>query len=479
MRMSKETVQRFWDKVALGILVLVAVFIYIWAGFWHDFNIDEQEHLQASYLVSQGLVPYRDFFEHHHPLLWYLFTPFVLVWENSADVLYVTRVFMLVVAGGTAYYLYKTCRFVGCSADVALVSVVIWLCFPVVRGTGCEFRPDNIMIMFFMAGTAYFFQYLTEKHAKVLAVSFGLYFFSLLCLQKAIFLLVPVGAICLWLLWRREIVWRDFFMALVFPVMAAGGLAGLSFYGGYLKDYWELNWLLNLKIDIASAISDDLLYVFGAGALVALGLLFCLKNLSMRIICFLYLMMAAQMLIYRPWYAQYLLIYYPLLAIVFAMGVFYLWRWKCHFILYYLAAVGIGLQAYQMSEARENLVFKIKTVRNLYQFVLDNTDEDDLIIGDLGVFTGDMRRSALGYYWFSIGHMAALDAHYFQRRELPNLNLVMKVRRPKMIANGFWRDCSLGEIFLPNLDCKFWNTLDREYLREHYEDKGIVFVRKD
>ena len=33
--------------------------------------IDEFEHLRASYLITLGFTPYTDFFEHHHPFLWW------------------------------------------------------------------------------------------------------------------------------------------------------------------------------------------------------------------------------------------------------------------------------------------------------------------------------------------------------------------------------------------------------------------------
>ncbi len=42
----------------------------------HPLNWDEVEFFRATDWVRQGLVPYRDFFEHHTPLQWYLFAPF-------------------------------------------------------------------------------------------------------------------------------------------------------------------------------------------------------------------------------------------------------------------------------------------------------------------------------------------------------------------------------------------------------------------
>jgi hypothetical protein len=44
-------------------------------GWLHPLNFDEIEFFRATDWVRQGLVPYRDFWEHHTPLQWYLFAP--------------------------------------------------------------------------------------------------------------------------------------------------------------------------------------------------------------------------------------------------------------------------------------------------------------------------------------------------------------------------------------------------------------------
>jgi len=41
----------------------------------HPLNWDEIEYFRATDWVRQGLVPYRDFFEHHTPLQWFVFAP--------------------------------------------------------------------------------------------------------------------------------------------------------------------------------------------------------------------------------------------------------------------------------------------------------------------------------------------------------------------------------------------------------------------
>ena len=36
---------------------------------------DEVEHASAAWQMSQGLLPYNDFFQHHSPVLWIILSP--------------------------------------------------------------------------------------------------------------------------------------------------------------------------------------------------------------------------------------------------------------------------------------------------------------------------------------------------------------------------------------------------------------------
>ncbi|MBR1824994.1 MAG: hypothetical protein IJ770_00205, partial [Alphaproteobacteria bacterium] len=69
----------------LSIFLLADLFVVLLSFAFQDPVItDSMEHLRASYLVSLGDVPYRDFFEHHHPLLWYAFAPIAAVLPHNA-----------------------------------------------------------------------------------------------------------------------------------------------------------------------------------------------------------------------------------------------------------------------------------------------------------------------------------------------------------------------------------------------------------
>ena len=95
------------EKVLLVYLVILAFFILGTAIYSGVLILDDVEHIHASWLVWQGKVPYRDFFEHHHALLWYLFAPITAVFYNQAIIVYVAKFLTLIVSVLTFYYFYK------------------------------------------------------------------------------------------------------------------------------------------------------------------------------------------------------------------------------------------------------------------------------------------------------------------------------------------------------------------------------------
>ena len=64
--MKEKTLTRLlWFFLAINI-------IYLFASIFVSRRAvgDDLEHIHASWLVWQGYIPYTDYFEHHHPLMW-------------------------------------------------------------------------------------------------------------------------------------------------------------------------------------------------------------------------------------------------------------------------------------------------------------------------------------------------------------------------------------------------------------------------
>ena len=55
-------------KVFIGIIFVFSI------KFLLPIQTDEAEHLHFSYLVSLDYIPYQDFYQHHLPLIWDLFS---------------------------------------------------------------------------------------------------------------------------------------------------------------------------------------------------------------------------------------------------------------------------------------------------------------------------------------------------------------------------------------------------------------------
>ncbi|HQO35867.1 MAG TPA: hypothetical protein PLG59_14485, partial [bacterium] len=61
---------------ATVLLIRIPEFLY------RLFDPDEFEHLHAAFCTNQGMVPYRDFFEHHTPLFWIFLQPLYLLLDD-------------------------------------------------------------------------------------------------------------------------------------------------------------------------------------------------------------------------------------------------------------------------------------------------------------------------------------------------------------------------------------------------------------
>jgi len=68
----------------LRLIVAASALCWVSAMVWgRGFNYDEIEFFRASDWIRQGLVPYRDFWEHHTALSWYLFAPFTRIGRDG------------------------------------------------------------------------------------------------------------------------------------------------------------------------------------------------------------------------------------------------------------------------------------------------------------------------------------------------------------------------------------------------------------
>src|SRR5947209_17278988 len=101
---------------------------------------DESEHLHAAWLVSTGGVPFRDFWDHHAPLFFYLMAPITRWTDGDVGVYLAGRAAMALTAVASLAVVYRLGRRFSETAVRAAVLVLAFM--PRVVEKTTEVRPD-------------------------------------------------------------------------------------------------------------------------------------------------------------------------------------------------------------------------------------------------------------------------------------------------------------------------------------------------
>lgn len=146
--MGRSARERF-----LFVLIAVAAAARAFSLNWlRPITWDEIEYFRATDWVRQGLVPYRDFWEHHTPLQWFLFAP-VAALTNSPGV---SAVLLLRWAQvpfwiATFFLLLRWMRDAGISPLARAASLLLLLCSSLFMLGAIEYRVDALGCMLYVA----------------------------------------------------------------------------------------------------------------------------------------------------------------------------------------------------------------------------------------------------------------------------------------------------------------------------------------
>ncbi|MCA9772901.1 MAG: glycosyltransferase family 39 protein, partial [Myxococcales bacterium] len=114
------------------------------------FDTDEPQHLHVAWGWSQGLVPYRDYFDNHTPLFQFLCAPLVRWIGERPDILIWMRVAMLPLYLGSLWAVYRIGRALR-SERVALWGTAIAAVMPTFFLRSLEFRTDDLWAFLWLA----------------------------------------------------------------------------------------------------------------------------------------------------------------------------------------------------------------------------------------------------------------------------------------------------------------------------------------
>jgi len=242
----------------VGIFITAALVLRILLIPDREMDEDELQHLHAAREIFKGFLPYKDFFEHHMPLLQYLLGGIYFIFGETAKVIIGGRVFMfLLVVVGMVYFFKLLKTYTG--QIERWIGLLILLYLPIFQEVTLEIRPDVPALVCLIAGVYYLLSSL--RFAKFLAgFLFGLGF----CFtQKTIFFIFGAGIYLLIDSWHinRIIKIRYILLFISGILLPLVGLIIVLWYQGIFGRFIDCVVLLNLKWKASFSPVNGLLWI--------------------------------------------------------------------------------------------------------------------------------------------------------------------------------------------------------------------------
>jgi hypothetical protein len=210
-------------RLAPGVLAAVlALAVVLRVGVVANRHIDpdESQHLHVAWLLSQGQVPYRDFWEHHLPFFHYAMAPLTAALADRPEVYFAARALMAGLAGVAIWLTWLLARRL--SVDGAVWAVIILAFLPQFAETSTETRPDVSALVAHLLSLVALVRWRETDRRRWLWAAGAWQGVALALALKAIFGLPGVLLVAAWSGPRRESVWRD---RVASVTRLAGGLA--------------------------------------------------------------------------------------------------------------------------------------------------------------------------------------------------------------------------------------------------------------
>ncbi len=141
-RLTNANARTGWVRVCLWGLIGLACAMQAYEIPNRGIDPDELEHLHAAYCVWRGQVPYRDFFEHHGPALYYLVAPLLALRGPDLSALWLGRLMMWCFSLATLGLTGRLARRCGGErAGLLAMALLAWT--TIFHAKAIEVRPDG------------------------------------------------------------------------------------------------------------------------------------------------------------------------------------------------------------------------------------------------------------------------------------------------------------------------------------------------
>jgi len=499
-----------WQDLRRGgfFAILFAEALYVLFFFFMVYYCpDHAEHLHASWLVWQGEVPYRDFFEHHHPLLWYIAAPMVALFYKNVMIFYVARLVNASVYAVMFWGLYKISRdFLKISKTAFIMALMLYFLYPSFVSSFFEFAPDSFMFACFVWGLWFYFKFLESKQQKMLNICFILWMISFLFLQKVLLMLFIPCLYTFYLVIRKETSLKTVIKATIIPLMLFGLFLSYFIYHHALKEFimfnYDLNyWMCKLKGEARFPKFTSILMITVLLAVFCLYDFLKVRSRYRSIFAVLFIGdFLFKMLTWAPWVQYFVLT--ELCALLIISQEILSYKYKS--VAYLLFTLVCCLQFVSIKKHTPKLT-QIDYL-NLQNYIMTNShDRDDIIINlNSGIF--NIYGKNPHYYWFGNSDIAPLAYYLYNYGDRSDINTMIEYYKPifvykskstnhlsfdanqrgdyhKYLEELYYRFPNKGEGATAFAD--YWNydfyKLDDEIFDKYYKpvNKHSLFIRKD
>jgi len=396
-------------------------------------NGDNIEHIHASFLVALGQVPYRDFFQHHNPLLWYLFSPLARLFAYNTTIVEVVCLISLLVFLKSLVYVYRiSAEFLDNKRWGLIITALI--AAPGAKLYVVDFRPDNYMVFCLMGGLYYYFKYFEGQKTKYLVGAFLFFFFSFMFAQKALFPLAVLGLSGLYFWYKNDIKTSDMMKALILPFIGLGIFFFYLYHYDMVELYFISNYTFNLNLAKGFELSKVVtlpLYMkmtVGFGVMGAILSLFS-HNKAFKILSLLFVSELLQRLFYFSPYSYYYWLLFYLAALCSVVPLSYLDA-KNRMVslivvvaLYYILFRGMLVYA--------AMAKKINERPYLPDFVTRQISPCDYVFNGDGMMYNLFAKDP-AYYWQLIGQLDVIGEQTGIYPK-PDMNALIEKYKPKFV----------------------------------------------
>ncbi|MEM4261467.1 MAG: glycosyltransferase family 39 protein [Candidatus Diapherotrites archaeon] len=395
--------------------IIILTFLVLVLSIVRIMDHDEIEHIHSAWYIKEGKIPYKDFFQSHNPLFWYLMAPFVAIYE-SPNIIFFFRFLMFLSILAIAYFTKKIVEEITDSKEVSYITIILLLTNLAFLHKAIEIRPDVPQTLTSIISIWLMIKYFKTRNNKLLILSGIVLAISFLFLQKAIALFLAIILFLIYLkIVNKELKLKQtliFSVSFLLPIIF---FLGYMIFVGALNDYIIGSWLVNLFFALSFSPLNNIGFFaknFFVWALMILGLIEIIngkeKNFYLKFLYFVLFILLLTTFFTKTPFLQYFM---TAMVIISIIGAYFLAKLYNSFKVkeIYKIIVLFLIISYPLG----NIVWSLQKTNfaeiERFEFIKENTTKEDYFFGNgnkMNLFSQDVH-----YIWFGANSNSNLGTY--------------------------------------------------------------------